>query len=97
MEYFEVTPCDITDISGDLVRFLMHIIVMHTLSSIIDNSEQLFGIHVLKTLLYSAISILLYHIAIKKIISTKKMKNKCASYNFKKYKKEYIHKRKKIH
>lgn len=68
---FNMTPCDIAEITGETSRFLLHISLVHIVSCIIDRSESFFGKQVIKTLFVTAIAIILYHVLIKKFIEPK--------------------------
>jgi hypothetical protein len=74
LEALEITLIDLTDIFFDSVRFGAHIFFMHMLSYSFDDETSLLGIKLLKTLIFTVISITIYHLLVKKIIYRKKQK-----------------------
>ena len=75
---FDITECDINDIRADTIRFLSHIFLLHILTVSIDKKEEFLNKEVLKTMLLTALAIILYHIFLKKLsIPIKKLKNAC--------------------
>lgn len=74
-----ISKCDVADMFNDNVRFLSHIIILHVLSCFVDGKEQFFELSLLKSLLYTTISVIIYHLLIKNIFMnrTKKLKKEC--------------------
>ena len=67
------------DLFEDTLRFSLHIFMLHLFASIIEEDEKLFGIKLYKMLLFTALSLLTYHLVYRRIIYqdefTKKNKN----------------------
>jgi ABC-type polysaccharide/polyol phosphate export permease len=80
---FSISQCDITDIINETNRFLIHIVLIHIFTHILDKNKPLFGLELIKTLVITAISIITYNILFKKLIDAKLniAKSKCFIYN----------------
>lgn len=59
---------DFKDIYNDSIRFCSHIFFLHMLSYLFNDEFELFGIKLIKTLIFTVISISIYHLIIRKII-----------------------------
>ncbi len=80
---FTITKCDLVDIISEIIRYLSHITLLHVLNCFIDSKDELFDINYLKIMLFTTIAIVMYHIIINKLLSSrrKKMKNICDEQN----------------
>lgn len=78
-DIFDVTQCNISQIIGESNRFLFHIFLVHISTCIIEGNKSLFGEDFFRTLLITALAILLYHIFFRKIMEPiiEKMKLIC--------------------
>lgn len=78
---FSITICDYFEGMADTVRFLSHIILLHLLTYFIgdDHNNKLFNRDVLKSLVFTAVAVMLWHIFVKKLIirPIKKLKSAC--------------------
>jgi hypothetical protein len=78
---FSVSTCDISEIVLEIIRYLSHIILLHTINFAVNNDVEggFLNISFLKTLLYTCIAVLIYHVVIKKIFSNSiaRMKKIC--------------------
>lgn len=76
---FVITNCDLTDIITEIIRFLSHITFLHLINAMIDKKETLFEINYIKVMLFTALSVIFYHITVKKLINNKvkKMRKLC--------------------
>jgi hypothetical protein len=75
-----VTQCEMSDIIEESHRFLLHISLVHVLTYIIDGKIELFNPDIIKTLVVTAIAIIIYNIVFRKIIKSKLKKVKSACY-----------------
>ena len=85
MKFFEnldlsVSQCEMSDIIEESHRFLLHIALVHVLTYVVDRKQELFGEEVIKTLVLTAIAIVIYNIVFKKIMKSKLKKVKSACY-----------------
>jgi len=67
-EIINIKKSDLIDIYTDSVRFCSHIFVLHTLGFIALDENNLFSMKLFKTLLFTILSITIYHLIIKKIV-----------------------------
>ena len=72
---FTIDKSDLIDIYVDSVRFCSHIFVIHCLSFGFRDETILFGLKLYKTLMFTVLSIITYHLIIKKIIYGKNIRN----------------------
>jgi len=75
-----VTQCEMSDIIEESHRFLLHISLVHVLMYVIDGKAELFGPEIIKTLVVTAIAIIIYNIVFRKVIKSKLKKVKSACY-----------------
>lgn len=68
---FSISKCDISEIISESNRFLLHILLIHIITHVIDGKDELFGINTIRTLFVTAIAILTYHILFKKLMDPK--------------------------
>jgi len=68
---FKITQCDMSDVITETNRFLFHIILIHIITHIIDGKDDLFGEQIIKTLIVTALAIVVYNIVFKKIVEPK--------------------------
>lgn len=68
---FKITRCDMSDVITETNRFLFHITLIHIITHIIDGKDDLFGEQIIKTLIVTALAILVYNIVFKKIVEPK--------------------------
>ena len=78
-DIFNISQCNISQIIGEANRFLFHILLVHIASNIIEKKNNLFGDELFRTLIITALAIVLYHILFRKIVEPKieKMKLIC--------------------
>lgn len=75
-----ITQCEMSDIIEESHRFLLHISLVHVLTYIIDGKQELFNSEIIKTLVVTAIAIIIYNVVFRKIIKSKLKKVKSACY-----------------
>jgi hypothetical protein len=74
--------CDILDILSNVIMFTSHILIMHLLSHGIDKEGVFLNKTVLKSILYTIISMCIYHLLVKKLIPIKQIKKSCYVNNY---------------
>ena len=76
---FDVSECTIIQIISETNRFLFHISLVTIVTAILDGKTDVFNESFFKTLLVTALAIILYNIIFKKITEPKikKMKKLC--------------------
>lgn len=67
-EILNINTSSVAQIIGDSNRFLFHILLVQITTCIINGDNNFFTENLFKTLLISAIAIIIYHIFFKKII-----------------------------
>ena len=75
VDRFVVTKCDLVEIIFEIIRFLSHITILHFLNCL-ANDDNLFEMKYMKIMLFTALSVIIYHIFIKKILINKNKKMK---------------------
>jgi len=65
---FNVNKDDFDQMMDDIGRMLTYVIIVHTLSYIIDNDGELFSEQILKKFLYITISMVIYNLVVRKIV-----------------------------
>ena len=70
---FMVTKADWQNIFDDIVRYWAHFVMISLVASLIDTDERsaFFSIKLIKTLIFTAISVCVYHIIVKKVVYAK--------------------------
>jgi hypothetical protein len=68
---FKISQCDVSDILTETNRFMFHITLIHIITHIIDGKDDLFGEQIFKTLIVTALAILVYNVIFKKIVEPK--------------------------
>lgn len=79
-DIINVTKCDIIEIISEGHRYLIHIILVAFVTNLINGTtENMFNTTLLKTLLATALSIIIYHVILKRVIEPKlkKLKKIC--------------------
>lgn len=71
--------CDIIDIIVEGHRFLLHIFLVSVITNLMDGNKDIISVSLLKTLLATLITLIIYHLFIKRILEPKmkKLKNIC--------------------
>lgn len=77
---FSITQCEMSEIIEESHRFLLHISLVHVITYIIDGKAVLFGSEIIKTLVVTAIAIIIYNIIFRKAIKSKLKKVNSACY-----------------
>jgi hypothetical protein len=72
MDFLYISGEDFNDIFMDSVRFVSHISLLHFITVGIEGNDDFFNGKLIKTLIYTVIAIMIYHILIKKIVYKKK-------------------------
>ena len=73
----KISKSDIVDIISESQRFMFHIFIVNMMTHLIDNKpEEILGETIIKTLLATAIAVIIYNIFIKKLIEPKLKKLK---------------------
>lgn len=68
---FDISQCNIAEMIGESNRFLFHVFLVHISSCIIEGRSNFFGSELFRTLIVTAIAIVMYHIFFKKIMDPK--------------------------
>uniref|UniRef100_A0A6C0EBN1 Uncharacterized protein n=1 Tax=viral metagenome TaxID=1070528 RepID=A0A6C0EBN1_9ZZZZ len=66
-----ITKCDIVEIITEGHRFLIHIFLVTLINNIFNDEQQLISSTLVKTLLATAIAVILYHLLIKRLLEPK--------------------------
>ena len=66
-----VTTCDVSDMMTEINRFLFHMVLVHVITHVIDGKDELYGEHIIKNMIITAIAIMAYHVLFKKITKPK--------------------------
>lgn len=64
---FSVYKCDITDIITETIRFLSHLLLIHVFTYIVDTKEEFMNKMFVRTMLFTAMSIIIYNLVVKKL------------------------------
>lgn len=64
---YAISKCDMRDMISETIRFMSHLMILHLLNYSITPDVELFGIDILKTMLFTVLAIVIYNISIKKI------------------------------
>lgn len=86
MSIFNVSECNVAQLIGETSRFMFHVFLIHITTCIIEGRHgDMFSNTLFKTLLVTAIAIILYHIFFRKIVEPKikKMKSICVKNKYK--------------
>lgn len=70
-EILNISNCNIAQIVGESHRFLFHVFLVHISTCIINNDINFFTENLFKTLVITAMAIILYHIFFRKIVEPK--------------------------
>lgn len=68
MTSFKIKKQDIHDMFYDIIKFMTYGVIVHVLLVSVDDVGELFNEKMLKVLLYTCISMIVYHLFIKKIV-----------------------------
>ena len=95
-EILNISNCNIAQIIGETNRFMFHIILAHIATYIIEDNKKLFNEDLFRSLLITAVAVLLYHILFRKTIEPliEKMKLICYDDDTRNIKKKNINKKK---
>jgi len=74
MNFLYISKTDMNEIFSDSIRFVSHILLLHFITVGIEGNDEFFNGKIGKTLIYTILAIVIYHILIKKIIYRKKEK-----------------------
>ena len=79
-ELFNISQCNIAQLLGESNRFLFQALLVHITSCIIEGKKEIFSETLFKTLLITAVAIVMYHLFFRKIVEPKleKMKAVCS-------------------
>ncbi len=66
-----ISKCDIIDIITEGHRFLLHLLFVNIAINLIDGKTDFINSNLIKTFIGTIISVLVYHLIIKKLIETK--------------------------
>jgi hypothetical protein len=72
--------CDIAQIIGESNRFLFHVMLVHTVTVLIEQKKAFFSEEFFRTLVITSTAIVLYHLFFRKIIEPKIEKMKLICY-----------------
>lgn len=84
MSILNISECNVAQLIGEANRFMFHVFLIHITTCIIEGRHtDIFSSTLFKTLLITAIAIILYHLFFRKIIEPqiKKMKSICINPN----------------
>lgn len=78
-EIFHISSCNISQMIGESSRFMFHTFLVHISTNIIEGKKDLFTKDLFKSLIITALAIILYHVFFRKIIdpNIEKMKLIC--------------------
>jgi len=68
MPSFKITKSDINEMFYDIIKFMTYGIIVHILLVSVDEIGEPFNKKMLKVLLYTCISMIVYHLLVKKIV-----------------------------
>ena len=80
----KIKRCDLLDVLSSGIMFTSHIFIMHYLTDVFDGDSGFLNKKVLKTMLYTLISLSVYFLLVRKLIPIKEIKRQCYSDNIKK-------------
>lgn len=80
-ELLNISNCNIAQIIGETNRFLFHVLLVHISTCIINGDMNFFTEDLFRTLLITAMSIIMYHIFFRKIIEPKLEKMNLICFN----------------
>lgn len=78
LKFISLSREDTYELIYDIVKFMTYAVVIHVLLTSIDGIGELFNEKILKVLLYTCISMIIYHIFVKKLVKhilSKKVKD----------------------
>lgn len=91
---FNITQCNIAQMIAESSRFLFQVLLIHVATCIIEGKDEIFSDTLFKTLLITAMAIVMYHIFFRKLVEPKleKMKIICIDdHNKRKTKLKKVH------
>lgn len=79
-DLFDITQCNLAQLIAESNRFLFQVFLIHISTCIIEGRHDIFSDTLFKTLLITAMAIVMYHIFFRKIVEPKleKMKTICS-------------------
>jgi len=77
----DISWCNIAQIIGESNRFLFHVMLVHVATTIIEGKKSFLGEEFFRTMIITAMAIVLYHIFFRKIVEPKVEKMKLICYD----------------
>lgn len=79
-DIFDITQCNLAQLVAESSRFLFQVFLIHITTCIVEGRREVFTDTLFKTLLITAMAIVMYHIFFRKIVEPKleKMKTICS-------------------
>ena len=79
-DIFNITQCNVAQFIAESNRFLFHALLVHVATCAIEGKKEIFTETLFKTLLITAMAIVMYHIFFRKLVEPKleKMKTICS-------------------
>lgn len=79
-DIFNITQCNVAQLIAESNRFLFQVLLIHVTTCIIEGKKEIFTETLFKSLLITAMAIVMYHIFFRKIVEPKleKMKTVCS-------------------
>lgn len=78
--FTDISWCNIAQIIGESNRFLFHVMLVHTATTIVEGKKEFFGEDFFRTLVVTATAIIMYHLFFRKIVEPKVEKMKLICY-----------------
>jgi hypothetical protein len=79
-DIFNITQCNLAQLIAESNRFLFQVLLVHVTTCIIEGKKEIFSETLFKSLLITAMAIVMYHIFFRKMVEPKleKMKTVCS-------------------
>jgi hypothetical protein len=79
-DIFNITQCNLAQMIAESNRFLFQVLLVHIATCVIEGKKEIFSETLFKSLLITAIAIVMYHIFFRKLVEPKleKMKMVCS-------------------
>lgn len=81
---FELSTCNIAQILGESNRFIFHVFLIHITTCIIDGKNDFLSEELFRSLIITALAMVLYHVFFRKIVEPEINKMKLICYDKKK-------------
>lgn len=80
-DILKISKCNIAQTIGETNRFIFHVLLVHISTCVIDGKSEIFTNELYKTLLITALAIIMYNLFFRKIIEPKIEKMKLICYS----------------